>query len=249
MKQQEKIQQEEEFEEVSEGAYPFPFDPELGPPTDDRVPGLDFRFTHFLGMALVAGAILAISISVNGGLNAGKSKGSRSGVAQPAGESRPDRFRTYELPTVATEVEASKVAPTIRYLNASTTACENANNSLSQLEQMVNELSAQPSLRKDAAWRNRIARPLLAADGAGDDLVKLSDPPVELSAPNFNLHTAGRELRSSVHSFANAIEPGNAAYAAYAAYVQNAVEHLKNSKRMVYQTLDDFEQYRRKVGL
>ena len=243
VEQQDKIQQEEEFDEVTEDDYSFPFDPELGPPSDCRVPSLDFRFTHILGMAVVAGAILAAAISVNGGLNAGKGSESRSAASLKAGESRPDGVKMYEFPALATEAQAAKVGPAIRYLNAATAACEKTSNSLAQLDTILTQFSTLPDYQKNAEWSNGIVKPLIAADGAVVELLKLPDPPVEFSAPNLNLHTAGRELHSSLDSFARAIATGNTTY------VRAAVEHHRNCQQIVNQSMDEFTEYRRKVGL
>ena len=232
-------QQEDHDEEDSEEEQ-YPIYTEEEPPAGGSVPGLDLRFVHCFGMMVVAVVILAIVSSMNGGYRGAKGGESLTVTAPVSGAGSADHASAGS--TLSPEAETARSARTIRYLNAVTAACQDTNDALAQMQIMLGEYSASPEIRKDSDWRNRIASPLLAADGAAEHLLALSDPPFELSTVNRSLRLAGRELRSSVHKFALTIETGNSLY------MNAAAEHQRNCKRMADQAADVFVAYRKANG-
>jgi hypothetical protein len=232
--------EDDQFDDELFDEDPYPTFPEEVLPIAPRPPGLDFRFPHFFGMALVAAIILGIVVNVNGGNRNGQA--AEKELAPAAGSASTDPAATFAAPTYNTEAEAEKAAPTIRYISEMTSACQNTSGSLAQLETMLNDYSVSPDIRKDEAWRNRIARPLLAADDAANHLITLSNPPPEFTPINDELRSAGRELRSSVSYFAKTIESGSQTY------MNLASEHEKNCRRLIDQAGDEFLAYRKKLG-
>ncbi len=244
---QEELNEENLYEEESCPSYPeepylyYPgYYPGQEPPGKGRVPGLDFRFLHCFGMAVVAVAILGSVSSMNGGYRGGKASDSGAFTVQTSGVGSAEPPSNAQA--LKSEAEAARVAHAIRYLNTMTAAYQDADGALAQMQTMMNEYDGSPEIRKDIPWQSRTSTSLLIADSAGSRLLALSNPPSELAPLNHSLRLAGRELRLSVRNFAQAIGTGNSMY------MSTAGEHHRNCRRMADEATAGFKEYREKLG-